>query len=46
VYGESMARRTLEHIWPNKSLEPTPTAVRAPASQDITSPCGVAQLKR
>jgi hypothetical protein len=31
---------------PNKSLEPTPTAVRAPAAQDITSPCGVAQLKR
>jgi hypothetical protein len=39
----NMARRTPKHIWPNKSLEPTPTGVRAPASQEITSLCGVAQ---
>jgi hypothetical protein len=39
----NMARRTPKHIWPNKSLEPTPTGVSAPASQGITSLCGVAQ---
>jgi hypothetical protein len=43
VYGESMARRTPKHIWPNKWLQPTPTGVRPPAAQNITSTRGVAE---
>jgi hypothetical protein len=39
----NMARRTSKHIWPNKSLQPTPTGVRPPAAQDIESPGGVAE---
>jgi hypothetical protein len=38
VAGEHIAR-----TWPNKSLQPTPTAVMPPAAQEITPAVGVAE---
>jgi hypothetical protein len=31
------------NIWPNKSLQPTPTAVMPPAAQEIMPAVGVAE---
>jgi hypothetical protein len=32
-----------EHIWPNKSLQPTATAVTPPAAQEIVPAVAVAE---